>query len=143
VRSDEGVVKLTSDGACPLGLANSLEEVRLSRRGIFGEGDADGICVGFLCRPGRVTLARLARIKGEYNLHIASGEAYLPREDTRSEELEECGFPYWPHAFIRLDGNPESFVQNQRSEYISMAYGDLTRELVDLCYLLDIETSIT
>lgn len=139
VRKEEGIVKLTSDGACPLSFAKNVKEVKLSRRGIFGEGEADGICVGFVCKPGIVTLARLCRIKGRYYLHIAVGEAYEPSKEKLEEELNACGFPYWPHAFIKLRGNVEDFIQNQRSEYISMCYGDLKEELLDLCYLLDIE----
>jgi len=143
VRKEEGVVKLTSDGACPLSLAKSVKEVKLSRRGIFGEGAADGICIGLVCNPGTVTLARLCRIRGKYYLHIALGEAYVPPKERLEEELNACGFPYWPHAFIKLEGNPEAFIQNQRSEYTSMAYGNLREELLDLCYLLDIEPILT
>lgn len=143
VRKKDGVVVLASDGACPLSFAENKEEVKLSKRGIFGEGEADGICVGLVCKPGTVTLARLTRIEGKYFMHIASGETYVPPEDTLTEELNECGFPYWPHAFIKLNGDVDLFVQNQRSEYVSMCYGDLREELLDLCYLLEIEPLIT
>lgn len=143
VRKEEGVVKLTSDGACPLSLAKSAKEVKLSRRGIFGEGGADGICVGLVCKPGTVTLGRLCRIRGKYYLHIALGEAYIPPRKRLDEELDACGFPYWPHAFIKLKGDPEAFIQNQRSEYICLAYGNLREELLDLCSLLEIEPILT
>lgn len=143
VQKEEGIVVLTSDGACPLNLAENVKRVKLSRRGVFGEGEADGICVGLVCRPGAVTLARLTRIKGKYCLHIASGEAYVPPKERLEEELNACGFPYWPHAFIKLGGDPEVFIQNQRSEYISMCYGNLTEELLDLCYLLEIDPLVT
>jgi len=143
VRKDEGVIKLTSDGACPLSFAKSFREVKLSRRGIFGEGAADGICVGLVCKPGTVTLARLCRIKGKYHLHITLGEAFEPPKEKMEEELSACGFPEWPHAFIRLRGDPEDFIQNQRSEYISMCYGNLKEELLNLCYLLGIEPLVT
>ena len=39
--------------------------------------------------------------------------------------LEECGYPMWPHAFLKLDGSLDRLVQNLRSEYIHMAYGDI------------------
>jgi L-fucose isomerase-like protein len=143
VRKEERLVKLVSDGACAPNLARNAKEVRLSRRGIFGEGSADGICIGLCCKPGPVTLARLYRIRGKYCLHSAFGEAYEPPKEKLEEEIKACGFPYWPHAFIRLEGNLDTFVQNQRSEYISMCYGDVREELLDLCYLLGIEPIIT
>jgi L-fucose isomerase-like protein len=143
VRKSDGVVVLTSDGTCPLNIAENKKEVKLSKRGVFGEGDADGICVGLICKPGPVTLARLMRIKGKYFMHISLGESYNPSKSKLQKELNECGFPCWPHAFIKLKGDVDQFVQNQRSEYISMCYGDLKEELLDLCYLLDIEPIIT
>lgn len=143
VKKAEGLVVLTSDGACPLDLAENLRQVKLSRRGIFGEGQADGICVGLVCKPGAVTLARLTRIKGRYYLHIALGQAFVPPRERLEEELKACGFPNWPHVFIKLKGDTEAFIQNQRSEYISMCYGDLMEELLDLCDLLEIRPLIT
>jgi L-fucose isomerase len=143
IRKKDGVVVLTSDGACPLNFAENKKDVKLGKRGIFGEGDADGICVGLVCKPGKVTLGRLMRIKGKYFMHVALGEAYVPAEDKLRNELSECGFPHWPHAFINLKGDVDLFVQNQRSEYVSMCYGDLKEELLDLCYLLDIEPIVT
>jgi L-fucose isomerase len=83
------------------------------------------------------------RINGKYFMHIALGESYVPPKSKLQKELNECGFPYWPHAFIKLKGDVDLFIQNQRSEYISMCYGDLKEELLDLCYLLDIEPIIT
>ncbi|MBS7612307.1 L-fucose/L-arabinose isomerase family protein [Candidatus Bathyarchaeota archaeon] len=137
IRKWENVVKLASDGAAPISLAEDVERMTLKRRGLPTEGAADGICVGFVCKPGPVTMLRLCRIKGEYCMHIATGEAFIPKDVDVA--LEECGFPHWPHAFIKLSGDVEKFIQNQRSEYISMCYGDYERELIDLCYILDIK----
>lgn len=70
-------------------------------------------------------------------MHIALGEAFIPEE--AENLLLESGFPHWPHAFIRLKGDIEAFIQNQRSEYISMCYGDYKDELIALCHLLEIK----
>ena len=137
VKKEDRLVKLVADGSAAPSLAEALTEVKLARRGVFGEGNADGICLGLVCKPGFVTLTRLFRIRGRYFMHIAQGEAYLP--SNLKEAMDECGFPNWPHAFVKLRGDPDAFMQNQRSEYISMSYGDVRDELVDLCYLLDIE----
>ena len=74
-------------------------------------------------------------------MHIASGEAFVP--ENAEELLKECGFPHWPHAFIKLKGDVEAFIQNQRSEYISMCYGDYKEELVDLCHQLEVRPIVT
>jgi len=141
INKDEGVVKLASDGAAPLSLAASPDRIVLRNRGLATEGAADGISVGFICKPGPVTMIRLCRIRGEYCMHIALGEAFVP--ENAEELLKECGFPHWPHAFIKLEGDAEAFIQNQRSEYISMCYGDHKEELMGLCHLLDIKPLLT
>jgi len=141
INKDEGVVKLASDGAAPLSLAASPDRIVLRNRGLATEGAADGISVGFICKPGPVTMIRLCRIKGEYCMHIALGEAFVP--ENAEELLKECGFPHWPHAFIKLEGDAEAFIQNQRSEYISMCYGDHKEELMGLCHLLDVKPLLT
>jgi len=141
IKKDEGVVILASDGAAPPSLAASPERIILRCRGLATEGAADGISIGFICKPGPVTLIRLCRIKGDYYMHIASGEAFVP--ENSEELLKECGFPHWPHAFIKLKGNVEAFVQNQRSEYISMCYGDYREELIDFCHQLEIKPLVT
>jgi hypothetical protein len=49
----------------------------------------------------------------------------------------------WPHAFLKLDGNLDHFVQALRSEYIHMAYGDLKDDLLETCELLGIESIVS
>jgi len=49
----------------------------------------------------------------------------------------------WPHAFLRLDGDLNAFVQNLRSEYIHMAYGDLKEDLLEVGRMLGIKTIVT
>ncbi|MCZ7545447.1 MAG: hypothetical protein M5R40_18865 [Anaerolineae bacterium] len=78
-------------------------------------------------------------MRGRYVMHITPGEAI----EGRQEWLEECGYPMWPHAFLRLDGDLDAFVQNLRSEYIHMIYGDLTDDLLAVCDLLDVEPIVT
>ncbi len=92
----------------------------------------------FCCKPGRVTLARLARIKGQYVMHIATGEAFEQPKVMFKEAREK-----WPHAFIKLDGDAERFVQNCRSNHMHMSYGDLKDELVEVCEILQIKPIIT
>jgi L-fucose isomerase len=129
-----GVVRLIDDGAASIHLARNPKEVRLSYQPKL-ECKASGVCTGLVARPGRITLARLARVQGCYVMEIAQGEAI----EGDPAWVEECGYPMWPHAFLRLDGDLDAFVQNLRSEYIHMAYGNLQDDLLAVCHLLGIE----
>lgn len=134
----EGVIRLIDDGAGSIKLAQNPKDVKLSYQPTL-EARASGVCTGLMAKPGRVTLARLARIDGEYVMHIVPGEALKGKQ----EWLQECGYPMWPHAFIRLDGDMDAFVDNLRSEYIHMAYGDLVEDLRTVCQVLDIRPIVT
>lgn len=138
VDKKRNLVKLIDDGAGSIHLAKDPKKVKLGFQPTI-ECKASGVCTGLICRPGRITLARVARIQGCHVMHIAPGEAFEGEEAW----VEECGYPMWPHAFLHLDGDLDEFVQNLRSEYIHMAYGDLTDDLVETCGLLGIEPIIT
>ena len=129
-----GVVRLIDDGAASIHLARNPKEVKLSYQPKL-ECKASGVCTGLVAKPGRITLARLARVKGRYVMEIAQGEAI----EGDPAWVEECGYPMWPHAFLHLDGDLDAFVQNLRSEYIHMAYGDLQDDLLAVCHMLGIE----
>ncbi len=132
-----GIVRLIDDGAGAITLAQNPKDVKLSYQPRL-ECKASGVCTGLVCKPGRITLARLSRVQGMYVMLIAAGEAI----EGEPAWLEECGYPMWPHAFLKLDGDLEFFVQNLRSEYIHMAYGDLSEDLLQTCELLGIEPII-
>ncbi len=134
VDKENGVVRLIDDGAGAITLAQNPKDVKLSYQPRL-ECKASGVCTGLVCKAGRITLARLSRLQGEYVMLIAPGEAI----DGDPAWLEECGYPMWPHAFLRLDGNLDHFVQNLRSEYIHMVYGDSKGDLLETCDLLGIE----
>ena len=134
VDKKSGIVRLIDDGAGAITLAANPKEVKLSYQPRL-ECKASGVCTGLVCQPGRITLARLSRVQGMYVMLIAAGEAI----EGEPAWLEECGYPMWPHAFLKLDGDLDFFVQNLRSEYIHMAYGDLTEDLLQTCEMLGIE----
>jgi L-fucose isomerase len=132
------IVRLIDDGAGSIHLAADAKDVKLSYQPKL-ECKASGVCTGLVAKSGRITLARLARLEGSYVMHIASGEAF---EGERAW-VHECGYPMWPHAFLHLDGDLNEFVRNLRSEYIHMAYGDLTDDLLEVCRLLNIRPIVT
>lgn len=128
-----GVLRLVNCGAVATRLAKSRKDVDWGLQYEY-MGRQQGCTTVFCCRPGRVTLARLGRIRGKYVMLIAVGEAFeQPKE--RFKETREV----WPHAFIRLDGDPAKFFHNNRSNHIHMVYGDFEKELIEICELLGIE----
>jgi L-fucose isomerase len=134
VDKESGIVRLIDDGAGAITLAKDPKDVKLSYQPRL-ECRASGVCTGLMCKPGRITLARLSRLQGKHVMLIAPGETI----EGDPAWLEECGYPMWPHAFLRLDGDLDQFVQNLRSEYIHMIYGDLKEDLLETCDLLGVE----
>jgi L-fucose isomerase-like protein len=104
------------------------------------ETKASGICTKLFAKPGDVILIRLARINSKYVLHLTEGEVMSIDEDKKESVMAECGYPIWPHALIRIKGNVDRFVDNLRSKYIHMTYGNLNSEIKDFCELFDIES---
>jgi L-fucose isomerase len=126
------VARLVNCGTMPTALAESPKSVDWGYQYEY-MGKARGACPTFCCAPGRVTFGGLSRVKGEYVFQIAGGTAFeQPREALK--EVREI----WPQAFIHLDDDPDWFYQSLRSNHIVVGYGDLQRELVELCTLLDI-----
>lgn len=92
-------------------------------------------CPQYISKPGRVTLARLSRVKGNYVMLVTRGNAL----DFPREKLKETFWEFSPHAFIKLDCSPENFLAEIRSNHIHMVYGDYVEELLEVCSILDIK----
>jgi L-fucose isomerase-like protein len=88
-------------------------------------------------KTGRVTLSRLGASGDRYMMHVITGEATAPRP------WEEAGWtqpaPQLPGLEIIPDVPVEDFARKVLSQHYTLAYGDYTRELSDLCQLLGIE----
>ena len=140
---EKGEVKVVSDGNCPPSLAGKVYPAEICEHGFESEGAAGGLSVCLVCKPGPVTIAHLCRVYGEFHMHIATGNAYEPPKNKIRKRMEECGLPHWPHGFIKLDGDPDRYVQNQRGEFTSLAYGNYVDEIVELCTLLDIKPLVS
>jgi L-fucose isomerase len=127
-----GMARLINCGTMPTTLARRRKDVDWGYQYEY-MGKARGACPTFCCKPGRVTFGAFSRIKGEYVMQIAGGEAYEQPKEVFAEVRD-----IWPHAFIRLDCDPSAFYQNLRSNHMVVGYGDIRQELVDLCGLLDV-----
>ncbi len=98
---------------------------------------AGGASVRHIAAPGKVTLARLARRKGEYWLAIVPGEFIeLSREE--AERKAAATQIEWPHAFTRFGVGPEEFLSEYDSNHIHAVYGDWTNELIWVAKMLQI-----
>lgn len=99
------------------------------------EGEANSIWMNTQGKPGRVTFARLTKVRDHYVMQIARGEAFLSPEDYRPA----LGFPTVNWTTIRLEGDPERFIENLRSQYIHLSWDDIADRLIELCGLLGVE----
>lgn len=99
---------------------------------------AGGAAVRHIAAPGRVTLARLARIKGKYIMSIVPAEILdLPKE--KAEELAKKVQEEWPHAYVRIDTPIDDFLSCYPCNHIHGVYGEYVDELVQFCKLKNIE----
>ncbi|WP_134663499.1 MULTISPECIES: L-fucose/L-arabinose isomerase family protein [unclassified Amycolatopsis] len=89
---------------------------------------AGGASVQHIAAPGRMTLARLSRLDGEYRMQLVLGE--FENYDARTtEELVSRSTPEWPHAFARLDVAAETFLSRFGANHVHAVPGDRRREL--------------
>ena len=90
--------------------------------------------------PGRVTLARLIRMDGQYVMTIVPAE--LVDFGDRNDEIAAISQDNWPHAFAKFDCTVEDFIHHFNCNHIHGAYGDWVRELEQVCDVLGIECRV-
>jgi len=99
---------------------------------------AGGAAVRHIAAPGRVTLARLARINGKYIMSIVTGEIVdLPKQ--KAEELAKGVQEEWPHAYVRIDASMDDFLRYYPCNHTHGVYGEYTDELVQFCKFKNID----
>ena len=140
VDRDRSIARMASCGSAPIGFAESLDDYSLVK-GPDLEGEAGGISINAVGKPGRLTFSRIARIGDEYVMQIATGEAF--REKDGDKYREALGFLSLPYAAIKLDGDPQKFVDNLRSQYMHICYDELKEKLLEVCRVLDIRAIVS
>jgi L-fucose isomerase-like protein len=136
-------IKIIGDGAVPPSLAGKAGPARFAEHGIPTEGEAGGLSVRLVCKPGEGVLARLGRLDGKFRMVIAACEAFEPSPAELERRLEECGIPFWPHGFVRVRGDVERLIQEWGNEYACLGYGGrLLPALLDFCELTGIEAIV-
>ena len=132
-------IKIIGDGACPPSLASELGPAGFSEHGIPTEGEAGGLSVKLICKVGEGVLARLGRVKGEFQMVITRASIFEPPKSQVKKRLDECGIPFWPHGFVTAHCDIEAMLQSWTNEYACLGYGaDLYPALVDFCELTGI-----
>jgi L-fucose isomerase-like protein len=133
-------IKIIGDGACPPSLAGKLGPAGFSEHGIPTEGSAGGLSVKLICKVGEGVLARLGRVKGEFQMVIVRASIFEPPKEQLQARLEECGIPFWPHGFVTAHCDIERMLQSWTNEYACLGYGsDLYPALIDFCELTGIK----
>lgn len=130
---EKNVLRLVNCGSIATDFAADKKNVEWNTQYEY-MGKSRGSTPTFCCREGEVTLARLGRRSGEYVMVFGKGKAFERPKETFKESRD-----IWPHAFVRLDGDPERFLNNLLSNHLHMVYGDITEELWDFCELVGIE----
>lgn len=134
-----GEIKIIGDGAVPPSLANEAG-VYLAGHGIPTEGEAGGLSIDLVCKSGKGVLARLSRVNGKFRIVVTKCEVVQPDASVQETRRHECGIPFWPHAFVRVDGDVGEIIENWNNEYGCLGYGeDLYDQIIDFGNLMGIE----
>lgn len=132
-------IKIIGDGACPPSLAGEAGPATFAEHGIPTEGEAGGLSVDLVCKPGPGVLARLGRTSGAFEMVIARCSVYEPAPDQLAARRLECGIPFWPHAFVKADCDIDALVEAWNNEYAVLGYGaHLYDDLVAFCELTSV-----
>ena len=132
-------IKIIGDGAVPPCLANE-DGVGLAGHGIPTEGEAGGLSIDLVCKSGKGVLARISRVDGKFRICVARCEVFQPKKEELEARRHECGIPFWPHAFVKVDGDIGALVENWNNEYGCLGYGeDLYDQIVEFGNIMGIE----
>jgi hypothetical protein len=127
-------IKIIGDGACPPSLAGQLGPAGFAEHGIPTEGKAGGLSVELVCKVGTGVLARIGRDQGRFEMVLARCTIFEPPADPLDARRAECGIPFWPHGFVRVESDMEALVQSWNNEYACLGYGaHLYDELLAFC----------
>jgi hypothetical protein len=129
-----GEIKIIGDGACPPALAGKRGPAKFAEHGSPTEGEAGGLSVDLVCKPGEGVLARLGRTAGEFEMVITRCTIAEPPKNQIERRRLECGIPFWPHAFVTAHCDMDRLVEAWNNEYACLGYGaHLYDELVSFC----------
>lgn len=127
-------IKIIGDGACPPSLAGKVGPAGFAEHGIPTEGDAGGISVELVCKPGAGVLARLGRNDGQFEMVVTRCTVFEPAAKGLKKRREECQIPFWPHAFGTVHCDVDTMIEAWNNEYGVLGYGEtLYDDIVAFC----------
>ncbi len=135
-------IKIIGDGTIPPSLAGTYNQGKASfgEHGIPTEGSAGGLSVNLVAKEGPGVVAMFGREQGEFQLVVAKCKVFEPPKDQVQKRRDECGIPFWPHAFVTLDGDMDRLLESWTSEYACLGYGEGIAEVLrDFCEIMDIK----
>ena len=100
---------------------------------------AGGAITYFTTAPGSMTLARLFRVNGRYQMGIVRGETVNISPEEYDTFVQARGSHQLPTAFLKLDVDIEKLVSGFGSNHIMGVAGNREEELVHFCELMEIE----
>ncbi len=133
-------IKIIGDGACPPSLAGELGPAQFAEHGIPTEGEAGGLSVQLICKPGEGVLARLGRHDGQFEMILVRCTVFEPPADKLAARKDEAGIPFWPHAFVTAHCHINALLEAWNNEYAVLGYGSyLYEDLKAFCELTGIK----
>ena len=132
---EDNMIRMCNCGSQPTDFAKSRKDVTWVTEGLREfDWKIGGACPRYVGKPGKVTMARLSRINGEYVMLIITGEALeVPLEKINETNSQQ------PHVFVQLDCGQENFINSLRSNHIHVVEGNYKEELMITCEVLGIK----
>ena len=131
---EKNEIGMANCGSSATDFARSRKDVHWVPEGLLEfDWKMGGACPQYMTKAGRVTMARISRIDGEYVMLIAGGETVEYGRD----KLRQINAQH-PQSYVRMDADLEEVVQNLRCNHIHFVFGDFIDELVTACWVMDI-----
>jgi L-fucose isomerase len=131
--TEKALLRVVNCGSMPTLMAERRKDVDIGLQYEY-MGRAQGATTVLSVKESPVTVARLSRVKGCFVLLAAEGKTRAVDKKRFKESREN-----WPHAFIELRGDMETFIQNLRSNHIHLCFGNHLKDLEEFCNIKDIE----
>ena len=131
INKENNEIKIIGDGAVPPSLANRWG-AKFAAHGIPTEGKENGLSVSLVCKEGKGVLARVCRVEGKFRMVVVRCSVNEPSDEKIEERTKECGIPFWPHAFVTVEGDIDALLENWDNEYACLGYGEhLYQQMID------------
>lgn len=139
INKENNEIKIIGDGAVPPSLANR-NGAHFAQHGIATEGASGGLSVEVVCKAGKGVLGRVCRVDGKFQMVVTHCTVREPSDEELQQRREECGIPFWPHAFATAECDIDALLEHWNNEYACLGYGEhLYQNLIDFAELTGME----